>query len=103
MLAHGWRLLGLGLFLSPELGAAWRQSVTPDVAEMVAEVAFLLSYSVFGGSDAGGAVALAWLVAGAGGRWRPEPSWVDRAGRLLGVAWLILTLGTAPAMFLGWR
>ena len=51
--------------------------------------------------DAGGAVALVWLVVDAGGRRLPEPTWVDRAGRVLGVTWLILTPVTVPGMFVG--
>lgn len=36
----------------------------------------------------GVAVAAAWLTLALGGRWRTEPSWIDRAGRLAGVGWL---------------
>src|SRR3954452_21110363 len=70
MLAYGWRLLGFGLFVGPELAAALRRSVTPDVAGLAAELAVLANYGVVGVADAGGAVALAWLGAGAGGRGR---------------------------------
>jgi hypothetical protein len=38
------------------------------------------------------AVAAAWLTLIVGGRWRPEPTWIDRAGRLAGLAWLLLLL-----------
>jgi len=31
------------------------------------------------------AVAGAWLTLAISGRWRPEPDWVDRSGRLLGL------------------
>jgi len=40
------------------------------------------------GHHAGLAVAIAWLTLALGGRWRPERSWVDRSGRVLGVAWI---------------
>jgi hypothetical protein len=43
-------------------------------------------------SSPGLAVAAAWLTLIVGGRWRPEPSWIDRAGRLVGLAWLLLLL-----------
>jgi hypothetical protein len=33
-------------------------------------------------------VAVAWLLSWAGGLWRPEPSWIDRAGRILGAYWI---------------
>lgn len=39
-----------------------------------------------------GAVGLAWLGLGLSRAWPSEPTWIDRLGRLLGVAWL----GTAP-------
>ncbi|HEX8201705.1 MAG TPA: hypothetical protein VF590_14580 [Isosphaeraceae bacterium] len=45
----------------------------------------------------GSAVAGAWLTLGLGRRWRPEPSWIDRAGRIVGLFWLaqILLLSVA--------
>jgi hypothetical protein len=48
--------------------------------------------SLLQGADSGTgfATAAAWLVLLAGGWWRPEPSWVDRAGRLLGCYWIAM-------------
>jgi hypothetical protein len=43
-------------------------------------------------SEIGSAVAAAWVVQAVGGRWRPEPGWIDRMGRVLGVFWV----GTIP-------
>ena len=40
----------------------------------------------------GVAVLFAWFVLWAGGRCRMEPSWIDRAGRLVGATWVILSL-----------
>ena len=34
-----------------------------------------------------------WLVLLLGGRWHPEKSWIDRAGRVLGYLWVIQPLG----------
>jgi hypothetical protein len=34
--------------------------------------------------------AVLWALMGACGRWRAEPSWIDRAGRALGVLWILL-------------
>ena len=31
----------------------------------------------------------AWLVLAVSGGWRPERSWIDRAGRMLGIAWIV--------------
>jgi hypothetical protein len=44
-------------------------------------------------SRVGPAVVAAWAVLYASGRWRPEPSWLDRAGRLLGAFWIALWFG----------
>lgn len=37
-------------------------------------------------------VAGAWLTLLLAGAWRPEPTWVDRAGRALGVSWIFAAL-----------
>jgi hypothetical protein len=37
----------------------------------------------------GGLAAGAWLGLAATRRWHPERSWIDRAGRALGIAWLV--------------
>jgi hypothetical protein len=45
----------------------------------------------------GGSVALAWVVLAISGRWRREPGWIDRTGRLVGAAWAttaVLIVGT---------
>jgi hypothetical protein len=45
----------------------------------------------------GHSVAIAWAVLALARAWRPEPSWIDRAGRCFGVfliaLWLLLSLG----------
>jgi hypothetical protein len=41
---------------------------------------------------AGFVVAGAWLTLLLAGAWRPEPTWVDRAGRALGVGWIMAAL-----------
>lgn len=37
----------------------------------------------------GEVVAIAWLVLWLSGSWRPEATWIDRAGRALGIYWII--------------
>jgi hypothetical protein len=44
--------------------------------------------------QAGLAVLVAWLVLIVSGRWRPEHSWLDDAGRALGWACLALSAFT---------
>ncbi len=41
---------------------------------------------------AGLVVAGAWLALILAGAWRPEPSWIDRAGRTLGWFWIVAAL-----------
>jgi hypothetical protein len=38
------------------------------------------------------AVIGSWLALGLSRRWRPERSWIDRAGRALGLYWILLAL-----------
>jgi hypothetical protein len=42
-------------------------------------------------SPCGPAVAAVWLVLALSGRWRPEKSWIDRLGRLLGAMWIMIS------------
>jgi hypothetical protein len=58
---------------------------SPDrVARFVQNGVVLLAH------HAGWAVAVAWLTLALGGRWRPERSWVDRCGRVLGCVWIMI-------------
>jgi hypothetical protein len=43
----------------------------------------------------GFAVIGAWVLLALSGRRRPDPGWIDRLGRLLGVAWVALSLVVA--------
>jgi hypothetical protein len=47
---------------------------------------------VFSGNRIGFAVAGAWFALFASGRWRSEASWIDRLGRAMGWAWIVLTV-----------
>jgi hypothetical protein len=40
----------------------------------------------------GHAVMATWVILLLSGRWRSEPTWIDRAGRILGFAWLASAL-----------
>jgi hypothetical protein len=40
-----------------------------------------VSFAVLGG----------WTVLAVSGRWRNDPSWIDRAGRVMGMAWIVMT------------
>jgi hypothetical protein len=43
------------------------------------------------GDRIGFAVAGVWLALLLVGRWKAEPSWIDRLGRALGCLWIVLT------------
>ncbi|MFI5459156.1 MAG: hypothetical protein ACHRXM_27320 [Isosphaerales bacterium] len=52
-----------------------------NVGTVFAFYAQQVSFAVFGG----------WSALALSGRWRPEPSWIDVAGRITGVVWLAVT------------
>ena len=70
--------------LGQYLAYVWNN--TGVVVEITTQVLVRMSTPV------GLAVMATWLVLALGGRWRREPSWVDRAGRLLGFCWLAAAL-----------
>ncbi len=51
--------------------------------------------TLFTVSGAGTVIAACWLLLLAVGRWKPEPTWIDRSGRLLGVCWIAIDLATS--------
>jgi hypothetical protein len=48
----------------------------------------------------GGAVASVWIVLWLSGTWRAERSWIDRAGRALGIYWITISVFFGWAFFL---
>jgi hypothetical protein len=44
------------------------------------------------------AVGSVWAVLALDRRWRPEPGWLDRLGRILGAYWLVDALGVLLAL-----
>ena len=45
------------------------------------------------------AVVAAWMTLFLGGRWRAEPSWIDRLGRAIGVYWVMNSLSVVHLLF----
>ena len=75
----------------------WRRLVRQPgaVACATAIVSFLVAYDLHSLLDpypalfvVGPAVATAWLVLIVSRRWRAERGWIDRAGRVVGAAWI---------------
>jgi hypothetical protein len=77
-------VLGWVLIWGPRSGAGFDSQVW----ERLLEPAFLVVPPL-----AGSAVLGSWATLLLGGRWRAERSWIDRAGRCLGVYWIgVITL-----------
>lgn len=49
--------------------------------------------------ETGGGVLAVWFVMVLAGVCRPEPGWVDRAGRLLGLCWVVMFLASTWQQF----
>ncbi len=47
---------------------------------------------LFTAMNAGAYIAPAWATLALAGRWRPEPGWIDRSGRVLGVVAMAVDL-----------
>jgi hypothetical protein len=45
--------------------------------------------SLIASPSLGSMIISAWFVLAVSGPWRPEPSWIDRSGRVLAVAWIV--------------
>jgi hypothetical protein len=95
-----WKCIALGLLLATVvLMTDTAEPSQTDYVGLFSELAFIVLNPRFAlQADVGAAVLLVWLVTWASGRFRPEPSWVDRSGRLLGVAWVGISLLAFHAM-----
>ncbi len=76
--------------------SAWRSCLVPDfvgvdVIHATPRIPELARVLQVGSTSAtvGFGIAALWIWMTAAGRWRPEPHWIDRAGRILGVTWLV--------------
>jgi hypothetical protein len=75
---------GLLLYQVPQVGYTIMRRVAfiHYTAELrIPEHAPMVSLAILGG----------WLVLALSGSWRPEPTWIDRAGRGLAFAWIFAT------------
>lgn len=81
----------LGLFVggSMTFSTVSRNSTAPWRGLFVSDY-FPYLLQPFDRAEAGFAVAATWLVLIVGRRWRPEPSWIDRLGRAVGVYWIMM-------------
>ena len=65
-------------YLPPDL--YWRAATRASSPESFVHMVPIVAWSV----------AASWLILAVGGRWRPASDWIDRAGRVLGVAWMAM-------------
>jgi hypothetical protein len=79
--------------------SAWKSCMSPDFDVIggyvihAAPRAPELVRALQGGSTSatvGFGVAALWIWMAISSRWRSEPHWIDRAGRILGVTWLVV-------------
>jgi hypothetical protein len=98
-----WKSIGVGLLAAAQLWAASTgQLLNINSGELAKELALMLLIDPFPPQfNIGAAVVLLWLVTCAGGRCRPEPSWVDRSGRALGALWICTALLETSVLLLG--
>lgn len=54
-----------------------------------------------GTASIGDAIAATWLIMALGGWWRPEKSGIDRLGRAVGLAWLVLLVASYIDGYIG--
>ncbi len=94
-----WSCVKLGLNVAVALMADPTELSKTNLWSLFSELALmLLSPDFVPQANVGAAVLLVWLVTWASGRCRPEPSWVDRSGRLLGAVWACISLLAFSAM-----
>jgi hypothetical protein len=85
-----WKSVGV-VFIAAAvaLSASRAQLSNLDYGDLVSELASRHLVPNFAPQvNVGAAVLLLWLVVWASGRCRPEPSWIDRSGRVLGAVWM---------------
>ncbi|MDB5350761.1 MAG: hypothetical protein JWN86_2008 [Planctomycetota bacterium] len=62
----------------------------------------LLEFLALGSPFIGLGVALSWLLMAVQRGWRSEPSWIDRAGRAIGLLWVATTPILGTFLILQW-
>jgi hypothetical protein len=89
-----WKSVGVVLIAATvALSASPAQLSNLNYVDLVSELALRQLVPNFAPQgNVGAAVLLLWLVVWASGRCRPEPSWVDRSGRVLGAIWICVSL-----------
>ncbi|OJW22268.1 MAG: hypothetical protein BGO49_07225 [Planctomycetales bacterium 71-10] len=80
---------------------------TLDVPEPMGATTNCLSRIILVPIESGHAPAIAtaviatWAMLAVGGRWRPRPTWLDRVGRLIGLAWLAVASTLLASVVVG--
>ena len=72
----------------------WMRGYADRVDPLICFEAFCKISSTLGGF----AVVIAWGTMLLVGRWRAEPSWIDRLGRIVGLGWIVMALAGAFVM-----
>jgi len=88
-----WKCVGAGLLVAAEvLVARPAQLSQVSYGRLLSDLTVMLLSSHFAHqANVGAAVLLVWLATWASGRCRPEPSWVDGSGCVLGAGWVCIS------------
>jgi hypothetical protein len=90
--AYAWNAARMGLLFVSLFWTDPAQISGLTLFEAATALTWRILVPYFGrGPDIGCAILLVWLVAWASGRFRPMSNWIDRAGSILGAAWVALT------------
>jgi hypothetical protein len=82
-IAIGLTVLGSHFTSGRPLAASWVGAVDDLRPDRLTIVSSLIGMTVL----------MAWVVLRAKRQWRPESSWIDRLGRLVGMGWTLMTFG----------
>jgi hypothetical protein len=90
--AYAWNAARMGLLFVSLFWTDPAQLSRLTLLEVATALTWRILVPYFGrGPDIGCAILIVWFVTWASGRFRPVSNWIDRAGRVLGAAWVALT------------
>jgi hypothetical protein len=77
------------LLVSTGFLGAWVWGVDPLRSYVGRRDLLLVNFWVTRLQESGDLVAMGWITLSLSGVWRSEPSWIDRAGRAIGIYWIV--------------
>jgi hypothetical protein len=77
-----WPIRNLAFLSVPKIPSLLSQAERSSLTFAICRLNVGIGYAVFA----------SWLILAMGRRWRPEPGWIDRLGRLMGIAWIVWSI-----------